>query len=410
MRNIFIANLFALCCFCACSFFEPDRVIIWTDRPEFALYADSFNISQQKYKIETYYFEAVAQKLAATPDRPDIIVGSWLKGDAVDFLYKPLDRLFEDNAINKEAFYPKLLELGVIDNKQYLLPVSFNIPALAFAINNSTLLSNSFTVSLDEVKTAGKSYNTLQKGAYTRMGFSPDWSDEFLFMIADLLGADFRIGDPLLWDETALKNALEYTKKWVTEANTSFQAVDDFVFKYFHNPPLKRIAQDRILFLYLNSAEFFTLDYDQRANLDFRWLEEKNRIPLVEGSVYYGLYRRGKSNKGASAFTKWFFQPETQRMLLENNKKYQLNAILFGIAGGFSALRNVTEEIFPRFYPGLLGHIPPDAYLSPPNILPKNWRTIKERIILPYIREYTRAEAETRPLDHRITDWYRINK
>jgi hypothetical protein len=174
----------------------------------------------------------------------------------------------------------------------------------------------------------------------------------------------------------------------------------------------------------MNSSAIFTLDYDQQSNLDFRWLAEKERIPLSENTVYYGLYQQGSAGKGAEAFTKWFFQTETQRLLLENNKKLQLNTILFGIAGGFSAMRNVTEEVFPRFYPSLLGHMPPDAFLSPPNILPQNWLAIKERVILPYMHDYIRTAQEDeeeagyddasvqelRPLADRIMDWYRVNK
>jgi hypothetical protein len=410
MRNAFIVTLSILCGLGSCSLFEPDRLIIWTDRPEFALYVDCFNTSQNKYKAEAYYFETVAHKTASSFERPDIIAGSWLKSETTAFLFKPLDKLFKTGALNKSAFYLNLLEQGVINGEQFLLPVSFNISALVFMRNNAALLSNPFTISLEEAKELGKAYNIVQKGAYTRMGFSPDWNDEFLFAGAVLRGADFHGTDALLWNADALGKILEYDKKWIIEANTSFQAVDDFVFKYFYDPPVKRVMQGRILFTYMNSAEFFTLDYDQQAGLDFRWLEEEKRIPLIESSVYYGLYRKGRANKGAETFTAWFFSPETQKTLLENNRKNQLNAILFGVAGGFSAIQNVTEEIFPRFYPNLLGHVPPDAFLSPPDILPQNWLAVKERVVIPYIREYIRAEESILPLDRRITDWYRINK
>jgi hypothetical protein len=86
---------------------------------------------------------------------------------------------------------------------------------------------------------------------------------------------------------------------------------------------------------------------------------------------------------------------------------------LFGIGGGFSAMRTVTEHIFPRCYPGLLGHMPPEAALSPPNILPHNWMAIKQQVILPYLHDRIRGEngAATVPdLDRRLADWLRINR
>jgi ABC-type glycerol-3-phosphate transport system substrate-binding protein len=243
------------------------------------------------------------------------------------------------------------------------------------------------------------------------MGFSPDWNNDFLFVSTSLLNVSFREAEPLDWDESTLIEALEYEKAWIAEANNGIQEVDDFSFKYFYDPPVKLVAKGRILFTYMDSAEFFTLDTEQRSNLDFRWLAEQNSIPLIEGTVYYGIYNSGNSTKGAEAFTQWFFQPDTQRLFLENNKKRQLNEIFFGITGGFSAMRNVTEEIFPQFYPSLLGHIPPDAFLHPAAILPQNWLTVKERVILPYMHEYIRAKGNTiRPLERRITDWYRVNR
>jgi hypothetical protein len=398
---------------------EPKRVTLWTDIPEFALYGEAFNASQAKYKVEIRYFELIARKLTVTVEQPDIVVGRWLKSASTRRLFKPLGWLLENNSLDGNLFYHKLLELGIVDDEQYLLPVSFNVPAVVFARSNSALMTNHFTFSLEEAKEVGKAYNVINSGAYTRMGFSPDWDDDFLFVSATLLNADFREGSPLAWDVDALERALEYDKAWIREANDSIQAVDDFTFKYFFEPPVKLILQGRILFSYMNSSKIFTLDYDQQSNLDFRWLAEKERIPLSEDAVYYGLYQQGRRGKGAEAFTKWFFQTETQRLLLENNKKLQLNTILFGIAGGFSAMRNVTEEVFPRFYPSLLGHMPPDNFLSPPNILPQNWLEVKERVILPYMHEYIRATQEgveetrdapvqtLRPLADRVIDWYR---
>jgi ABC-type glycerol-3-phosphate transport system substrate-binding protein len=412
----------------SCSFFEQERIILWTDVPEFALYAAAFNASQTKYKVETHYFELTAKKLSSTVEQPDIVVGRWLKSASTRYLFKPLDWLLKDNSLDSSIFYPKLLELGVIDNEQYLLPVSFNVPALVFTQDNSALLRSYFTINLEEAKELGKVYNAIGGGVYTRIGFSPNWDDDFLFVSAALFNTDFREGDPLAWDSAALKRALEYNRAWIAEANTSIQAVDDFTFKYFFEPPVKLTLQGRICFAYMNSAEIFTLDYDQQANLDFRWLAEKEHIPLSEDTVYFGIYQQGNIGKGAEVFTEWFFQIETQRQLLENNKKQQLNTILFGIAGGFSALRNVTEEVFPRFYPSLLGHIPPDDFLTPPNILPQNWLTIKERVILPYMHEYINRKSdgvedieeangavsspiqEILPLEDRIADWHRINK
>ncbi|MDR1030454.1 MAG: hypothetical protein LBL76_06230 [Treponema sp.] len=395
----------------SCGFLEPSTAVLWTDRPEFALYTAYFNSSQTRYKVETRYYEALAQRLTETGESPDVVVGNWLKSVSTRSLFKPLDSFFAQDRIAKTAFYPRLLALGNIDATQYLFPVAFNIPAIVFARANGSLLSNPFTITFEELKTLGTGYNVQRNGMYSRMGFSPAWNDEFFLVATTLFNASFMEANPIAWDAEALDQAIAYMRTWTEASNTSIQAEDEFTFKYFYDPPAKLAASGRILFTYMNSADFFTLTQETRANLNFRWLAEQETIPLFENTVYYGIYKKGKAKKAADAFTQWFFQTETQRLLLEISKNQGLQDTLFGISSGFSAMRTVTEQIFPQFYPSLLGHMPPDGFLSPPKILPQYWDALKEQVILPYLRDRIRQTGEEVPrsLERRITDWYRIN-
>jgi ABC-type glycerol-3-phosphate transport system substrate-binding protein len=408
----FALLLMVLLSFASCGNGNNRAAVLWTDRPEFTFYAEQFNASQDKYKVEAYYFESPAQKLTDGIENPDIVAASWLKSASTRALFLPLDSLLSHETISQNAFYPRLLALGYIEGKQYLLPVAFNIPAMVFARNYSQPLSNPFTIDMEEIMDRGKAYNAETNGVYTRMGFSPSWSDEFLFITATLFNTGFREASPLAWDPLALERALVYVQQWISGANTSIQAEDDFSFKYLYDPPAKLVSSGRILFTYMDSSEFFTLAEERRANLDFRWIAEKDVIPLDEWSVYYGIHKKTKSKKAAMAFTEWFFQAGTQRKLLEAAKSKRLLENSFGIGGGFSAMRTVTEQIFPHFYPSLLGHMPPESFLSPPNILPRNWMTLKERVILPYLHDRIRnaGKEDIRPLERRITDWYRLNR
>jgi ABC-type glycerol-3-phosphate transport system substrate-binding protein len=392
-------------------FKEPAVAVLWTDRPEFALYAGYFNTAQSEFKIETEYLESPTQQLTDTEKYPDIVAGSWLKSASTRSLFKPMDDLFKDGLISQAAFYPHLLDLGNIEGKQYLLPVAFNIPALVFARTENQGLSNPFTIDMLEIKELGEAYNIRRNGTFTRMGFSPAWNDEFLFIMAALFNTSFRESAPVAWDASALDRTIAFVQVWINEVNNGIQAEDDFTFKYFYDPPTKLALSGRILFTYMNSAEFFTLTEERRNNLDFRWISEQDTIPLIERTVYYGIYRDSKAKKAAHAFTQWFFQEKTQRFLLETARKRRINETHFGIAGGFSAMRTVTEQVFPQFYPGLLGHMPPADFLSPSNILPRNWTALKEKVILPYLHERIRHESkdEVRPLERRISEWNRLN-
>jgi ABC-type glycerol-3-phosphate transport system substrate-binding protein len=398
--------------FASCTFGTSNRLILWTDRPEFALYGEFFNASQDKYKVEVRYFESPAYKLTETDEYPDIVAASWLKSASVRSFFKPLDNVFKKDGLNRSDFYPKLLSQGVVDGRQYILPVSYNIPAMVFSRESRNPPSNSFTIEMEEIKEKSKAFNVVSNGVYSRMGFSLSSNDEFLFIVANLFGAAFREASPIAWESQALEQSIAWVQRWIEEVNTSIQVEDDFAFKYFYDPPDKLVNSGRILFTFMDSSVFFTLSEERRTNLDFRWIAANDRIPLGEGGVYYGIHKKTKAAKAAQAFTKWFFTAETQRLLLETSKINRLHDSSFGIAGGFSAMRTVTEQVFPQFYPNLLGRMPPESYLSPPNILPRNWIAIKERVILPYLRDRIRhaSREEVRSLERRISDWSRLNR
>ena len=408
---LFFSAIFA-CMSASCAPQGSKAAILWTDRAEFVLYAEHFNGFQDRYKVESCYVEFPARELTQTNEHPDIVAGSYIKSASTRLLFRPLDDLFKKGILSEAAFYPRLLALGNIEGKQYLLPISFNIPTLVFARDTGPSLSNPFTISLEEIQEKAGAYNSETPSGFSRLGFSPLEDEEFLFILASLFNTSFREAEPLAWNAAALEEAMTYAEAWVSGINKGIQAEEDFIFKYFYDPSPKLIGAGRILFAYMDSSRFFTLSEDSRTPLDFRWIARENVIPLDEDSVYYGIYKKGRASKASQAFTEWFFQAETQRLLLETGKNRRIDETLFGIGGGFSAMRNVTEQIFPQFYPGLLGRMPPEDFLSPPNILPRNWKMVKEKVILPYLRERIRRQnrEDFRSLERRVNDWYRLNR
>jgi hypothetical protein len=390
--------------FLSCSFFEPNVIVIWTDQPEFVLYARLFNENQDRYYAEVQYVESLAQQLNNTKEYPDIAVGYWLKNTVTRNLFRQLNN-------NTEDFYTHLLELGKVEEKQYLLPVSFNIPALVFSQKNAARISNYWTIPLEEIQELAREYTVLRGGVYTQIGFSPDWDDAFLSAIIRLFGIDFREGTPLEWNKEAFEEAMIFLHTWVHQTITNAQAADDFLFKYFAEPPATRINSGHILFTAMDSATFFKLRQESRAALDFHWITDNDSIPVIEETVYYGICKKGRAPSASQAFTEWFFNTDTQRMLIEENENLNIHDTHFGISNGFSGMRTVSEQVFPLFYPELLAHIPPEEFLSPPNVLPPLWTQIKKNVILPYIRERIKTpdQADERSLERRINDWYRLN-
>lgn len=391
---------------------DRKTVQIWTDRPEFAVYGELFNTAQTRYKVSIKYYDNPGQELQKAGNTADIIVGSWLKTSVTGAYFRSLDNLFGANKLSRGAFYPRLLSIGRIERNQYLLPVSFNIPALIFFKDSKIELSNSFTVDFNEIKTLSKNYNNISREAYTKIGFSPLWSNDFLMITSVLLGASFKTASPLSWDASALERSMNFVNDWTTEFNTSIQAEEEFIFRYFFEPPEKLVQKERILFSYMDSRDFFILNEESKSDLDYRWIMEQSRIPIIEDMVLIGIPKRARSVKAARAFIQWFFTIENQRLILEYCTETKVSENVFGICGGFSALNTVTEQVFPHYYPELLGRMPPSNYLMTPNVLPGNWADIREKVVLPYLYDRSRSTKaeEVYPLERRLADWMRMNR
>ncbi|MDR0389352.1 MAG: hypothetical protein LBH73_04735, partial [Spirochaetaceae bacterium] len=247
MRKILLL-LFSVLSLTSCMLTGKKTAVLWTDCPEFALYGEYFNSSQDQYKIEIEYYPYPGWTLSEKGRRefPDLVAGSWLKSSSTRSLFSSLDGLL--GGIQKDSFYPSLLALGAIDGRQYLLPVSFNAPALVFSLENSQLIGNPFVITFDEIRELSKAYNISSNGVYTRLGFAPAADEDFLYLAAGLFNTGFREANPLAWDSLALEKAVSFIQDWINEANNSIEAEDDFVFKYFYTPPARLAVSGRILF------------------------------------------------------------------------------------------------------------------------------------------------------------------
>ncbi len=393
---------------------KSEITILWTNQAEFASYTELFNLSQSKYRVIVEYKENPAGELITTKQPPDLIIGPWLKGEKTRSRLIPVDYLFNELRVNSKQFYTPLLDLGNIRGRQYLLPVSFNLPALVFSPEGQQQITSDFSLSLDQVKTLSREYNDQKKGLYTRMGFSPRWDMEFLYLAAQLFNVRFEEDAPLFkWNQAALDNAVEYLRDWSRTINTSTTAEDDFKFKYLYDPPYKLVIAGKNLFSFMSSEDLFVLPQDKLQNIDFRWIHRNNQTPVNDGIIYMGICKKAPNLDAAEAFIIWFFNEKTQKDLLDRSKKMGTLSHSFGISGGFSSIRTVNERVFPLLYPALLGHLPPSDTLAVPRILPDNWETLKQEIVIPYLNEAVTAgkDAETsvETLNDRIATWIKTH-
>lgn len=415
-RIVFSSLIFCICIFFSgCSkngggknnrtVYQQERIVIWTSCREFAQYVELFNRQHKNNSAILVYKENPALSLPPAKDEnpPDIIVGSWLRTDSPQKTFKSLDYLFDTKKLTSEVFYPQLLNSGKRKKVQYLLPVSFNLPAIIFSTENKELIPDSYVLSLEQIKSTASVFNAKNnKDAYTRIGFTPLGNNNFLYLTAKMKGVDFREEKgEIAWDGQALNNSVDFLRDWIYSENTSPQVEEDFTFKYLFMPYYRQVSSGRTLYAYTTSESLFKILKEQDLSVDYRWIVEDDSIYIEDSCTMIGIYKKARNQVGATDFISWFFQSENQREILEAKEKMHLETDLFGIAGGFSSLRDVTEHVLPIYYNQLLTNLPPAQMLAIPQQLPARWESYRTLVVEPYIKSaVTAADGETSPTLH----------
>lgn len=369
---------------------QARRIVIWTSNSEFAQYVELFNKTHKENSAVLVYKENPALSMPPARDEvaPDIVVGSWLRTDNPNKYYKSLDYIFDNRKLTSDVFYSQLLTAGQKKGVQYLLPVSFNLPALVFSNENKELVPDNYTLTLEQLRKAGSAYNEKnKKGAYTKMGFTPLSNNEFIYLATKIYGANFREEKgEIVWSAANLSKAADELSDWVIKENTSAQTEEDFSYKYLFMPYYRQVTSNRTLFAYTTSDQLFKAMKNQDLGIDYRWIVQDRNLPIEDSFTMMGIYKKSKNLVGATEFISWFFQSENQRAILERKDRLNLETEIFGIAGGFSAIRDVTEHILPVFYTQLLTNLPPAQMLSVPNQLPARWESYKTMVVEPYVK------------------------
>jgi len=373
---------------CSCSFVDTRPATIWTDVPEIALSAELFNDSQKRFLIEVQWKADLVAAIRQTGTPPALAIGHYLKSRDIRGRLLSLNYLFGELVVNPSAFYNELLTLGNVEGRQLLLPVSFNLPAIIFP-RGTRGIKNDFILGLDDMAGLSKAFNSRKDAGYVRMGFSPRWDGDFLTLVVDTAGADFREGAPLGWNEQGLRSAIASVRAWTSSVNGPSSLEDDFQFKYLYTPAYQYVSAGRSLFGYIDSDNFFLIPEEKRRTLDYRWFAHSGSVPISEQVVFAGLLRSGRGRIAAEAFIKWFFTEKAQREILESERRARALESSFGIAGGFSSLRSVDEKVFPLFYPALVGHLPPAAAMTPPHELPSDWPQLEHTVLAPWLDQVT---------------------
>ena len=409
--KIFAAAALATAVFSSCAKKLEDPIIIWTDSSEFASYTELYN-KQHNKKAVLVYKEHLETALPPASDeqKPDVIVGSWLKNKRTEKYFQESEFLFDRKFIRSGVFYKTLLQTGEVSGKQYLIPVSFNFPMVLYSKENRNLIEDEYTITIEQIRKIGATYNQKDKrDKFTRIGFAPQSNKDFLTLAAQIKGAGFTedSNGNFTWNPQGLEDALKYISSWISTENQDAQTESDFVYKYLSMSADKRVTSGKTLFAYTTSDKLFTLPEENLANIEYLWIVDDGMIPAQDSMVMMGISKWNKDLKGSAEFISWFFSKETQTMILDRKKNMRLDNQTFGIAGGFSSLKEINEQELPAHYPTLLSNTPHADSIKSIQNMPMRWESLKDRVVTPYIKEYLNHDEKKQihSLEQRYGDW-----
>ena len=388
-----------------CGLLSNDVVTLSTNRQEIVAYAETFNSVQSAYRLEIQYRDNPSRSLDGGADAPDLVVTENIAGSLSIGRFRSVNRLFDKKRLSRSSFYSQLLNMGQKDKQQILMPISFDLPAVMFDARIPGEEVTAFFINLEHLQELASRYNKTREGSFISMGFAPRWNPDFLVQTAAMQGVDFieNSSGKLSWNDRRLRETVRYLRDWSESRNGGGEAEISYGEKYLYDPPYRQVALGRARFAYTTVAEYFLLPENRRISLDFRWIAGRNRILALENVLFAGIPVRGKNPRGAEAFLRWLFDAETQTKLLELSRRKMVN--LFGIASGFSSLRDVNERILTRFYPHLAGHIPPEDILYFPPAVTPDWSRIKQQVIMPWLLRQTAAAGDIEDLGTYLETW-----
>jgi len=391
--------------FFGCSESSRQSVVVATHRKEIAAYIEAFNTDQDQYRMELQFIPEGPITIPSEGPVPDLVISEHIAGRDTIKNFRSLDSLFYKRKISLRSFYTGLLRLGKKDNKQHLLPASFDLPLLMYNNRLPGKENEKFLLNLEDIKTISASYNKVQSGRFINMGFSPLWYPDFLLVVALLHGAEFtEDGERVLsFKEKNIQNALSFLRDWSKTNNGGASAEIEYQEKYLTTPPYRQASLERVRYAYSTASSFFLLPENRRLGLDLRWIGNNDKITTLENVLFMGIPVKAENSRGAEAFLSWFFQPSTQKKLLEASQRKFTH--FFGIFSGFSSLKEINETEYPRLYPILVGHIPPEEILVFPPPVPFMWGELKKRIILPYFLDQVQDAKQEEKLQDRLNAW-----
>lgn len=365
---------------------------LWTNVPEVASYVERFNASQRDWQILVEFKDDPAPLLLTPGIKADLVVARGLASTEVMDTMAPLDFLFDGVNLAKASFYRKITDAGQQGDHFKVLPVSFDLPILVFAKASLPDLPGS-SLNLETIQKLSADFDGPETARVPKkLGFSPLW-ETFAGTWLQLQGVDFHEGfqGNLAWNSDRLNQGLAALKAWPSPGAA---ATAEFQRKYLQGDPTPVLTSARMLFYPSTLAAFESKPWDERRDLDFRFLDRGGKIVAADNVVWAGIPLSSLTRGASERFLTWLFQVGVQETLIHDARAEDDRN--FGLARGLSSLVGANETALVSAFPEMAGRLPGSGDLSFWATLPPDWRTLRSSVIRPWLETADSTEASLR--------------
>lgn len=390
----------------ACTPSGNEPVTLWTSEPELTDYLTWYNANVDGPPVEVRAIDRGSgyRRLRESDTPPDLIVDrNLVKVDAPE-RYRSLNTIVEGR---RDAFYTPILRAGASRDTQYLLPLSFDVPAVMFAGAWSPPQDDRLSIEIETLIEAAREWNSESGGRPVRMGYSPLWQQEFLHAALDMYGARFRSGPETLplWSREAIDVLKGDFQSWSEENNEGPAVEDDFRSRYLVAPGNRAVQSGEAGFWFTTAARYYSLPDAETAGLDVRWLSRNGVISVGDRVLWAAIPSRASNREGAEAVLRWLSDEHAQGTMIR--AAYRSSEPSFGFASGFSTLKRVNERDLSEAAPELTGRIPVSSHLRGPDVEHALWPQMAQEAILPWLDAELRESNGTESLTDRLQGWIR---
>ena len=378
--------------FFAASCSRPSVVMILTDTPETIAYAEIFNAQNTDCKAYVFYTDHPETELRYRPESFDLILASSILDKELVESFCNLKSLVRRGKISGSQLYPNLLEAYRLQGRMPVIPAAFDLHV--FLTPKSNPIPESRMISFKDLMDACKEFSIFRNGAYSKIAYSPTWSRNlFYHYIEEYDCAASAWGrEDLNVDEEKLSALLNQFKNAYREAFPieNSNAEKAFREKYLYDNYENLLGSERILFYDMEIGEWMKTDPNENSPFDFLYFCESGKITVEPDVLFFAVPKTAQEPRKAKKFIKWFFEKETQELLIAESEKSWLNS--FGIAGRLSSVVDTNEAGICRLYPYLTFRLPPSEMIYGSTPKPLGWERLTEQVLDPWIKENLHSE------------------